>query len=79
MTAGIRRRLDRLERAAAAQPGICPECGHGAGGTWGNGGDGRATRFRVLAGRPGEPDPGPEFCPACGRQLVFTIKFDTAG
>ncbi len=66
----LTRRLDKLEKAAGVERrGLpCGACGHGAG-----------VIPAIVAYTAGDREDEPERCPACGRQLLFKIEFDTAG
>lgn len=63
--AGIDRRIEALERIYQGEP--CPECGFEAGDLldW-------EVVWEDDAEAP-EVDEGPEFCPGCGRQLIYTV------
>ena len=67
----LRRRIEALEaEAGGAEP--CEECGGGHG-------DGVPVGYEVLwEDMPGPSDIddlGPDYCPECGRQLVFTVMW----
>jgi len=66
MRMNIEQRLRRLEGATREE--ACPGCGYAEGG--------RRT-LRCVFGD--EPWDGPERCEACGRRLVLTLEFDSAG
>ena len=70
---GLQRRLARLE-CAIVEDG-CPHCGGGSGQI----GEGTRVNVVVFFENEDDPDPQPDFCPVCGRQLVFRISFDKAG
>ena len=65
------RRLERIEKRQRddGRRNGCAECGEGV--------PGHTREYRVVFG--GEPIDGPERCPACGRQLVYSITFDEEG
>ena len=67
----LKHRIARLaSQANGSAP--CPLCGHqGA-----NAGQRAGTPHRFRVSFAGDPDVGPDHCPACGTQRVFRIQFD---
>ncbi len=75
-------RIQKLERRALPEgPTICPTCELPIGSD-----DIPPERITLCfpggqePGGPGEEeDPSKDFCPECGRRVVFRIEFDSAG
>ncbi len=61
----LQSRVDKLEQRTGARD--CPECG--------GGNPNEPYEVELCWSDDASAPTGPEYCPACGRQLVFTVTW----